>query len=52
MLSVRPGPAVVVLVLGVTPAHFGQAAPSAICDPQFGQNAIRNLLKTTDSVLA
>src|SRR5260370_9670304 len=49
MLSVSPLPAVVAPPLGAAPAHFGQAAPSAICVPQFGQNARRSLLKTTDS---
>src|SRR5260370_8299693 len=49
MLSVSPLPAVVAPPLGAAPAHFGQAAPSASCVPQFGQNARRSLLKTTDS---
>src|SRR6266702_2506306 len=52
MLSVSPPPVAVTPLLGVASAHFGQAAPSAVCVPQFGQNAMRNLLKMTDSALA
>src|SRR5260221_2149500 len=44
-LSVSPPAAVVAPPLGAAPAHFGQAAPSATCDPQFGQNAMKSLLK-------